>query len=366
LKKFFVGLLIFILLCAVSCTTTKSSLGTQVVYDETQVVTNDVEVVGETLTDLVEDEVQAEEAAEATETVDVAESSDATETVESVDTVEATEAGELVESVESPVEETASAKDSEDVGYVAEEVTSAETTEIAEVSEVSEVAEMAESEASEVELGAEVVSSEEPSSEVTEVVESASEAEVEQPVESSEAETVITETPAVEEANEVESSKEVVLTNEASEPVPTAFFDKVVYYAKLYGNIALEFAKANILFSLGLLTMAIGIIMLIVDLIKYIVKSIKSNKYEEEMEIEEPDIDRNDLYHPLSSTKKQASDFDSDEVVYAEPAEPEDTSSKVETSPSTSVKYSKKDYDDDKKFQTDDDFLRSLLNDEDL
>jgi hypothetical protein len=355
LKKFFVGLLIFILLCAVSCTTTKSSLGTQVVYDETQVVTNDVEVVGETLTDLVEDEVQAEEAAEATETVDVAESSDATETVESVDTVEATEAGELVESVESPVEETASAKDSEDVGYVAEEVTSAETTEIAEVSE-----------ASEVELGSEVVSSEEPSSEVTEVVESASEAEVEQPVESSEAETVITETPAVEEANEVESSKEVVLTNEASEPVPTAFFDKVVYYAKLYGNIALEFAKANILFSLGLLTMAIGIIMLIVDLIKYIVKSIKSNKYEEEMEIEEPDIDRNDLYHPLSSAKKQASDFDSDEVVYAEPAEPEDTSSKVETSPSTSVKYSKKDYDDDKKFQTDDDFLRSLLNDEDL
>ena len=359
MKKFFVGLLIFILLCAVSCTTTKSSLGTQVVYDETQVVTNDVEVIGETLTDLDVGSSQIEDTAEAGESVDVAESSEATETVGPVDTVEATE----VESVESPVDETASVVASVDVGSVAVEVASGEVSEIA---EVSEVAEMAETEATEVELSSEVVSSEEPSSEVTEAVDSAADTEVEQPVESSESETVATETPVVEEANEVESSKEVVLTNEASEPVPTAFFDKVVYYAKLYGNIALEFAKANILFSLGLLTMAIGIIMLIVDLIKYIVKSIKSNKYEEEMEIEEPDIDRNDLYHPLSSAKKQASDFDSDEVVYAEPAEPEDTSSKVATSTSTSVKYSKKDSDDDKKFQTDDDFLRSLLNDEDL
>ena len=136
--------------------------------------------------------------------------------------------------------------------------------------------------------------------------------------------------PAVEVQNsesttQVPSSTPVVSSTMSSninlaKEVPTGFVDKVIY-----------FVKNNILISIGLLSIAIGVIWLFIDLIKFIVKSIKSN-YSDDDE-----------------------DFESSEEVK------EIRDQKIENSNSNSNEDNEK-----HKFQDEDEFLRSLLNTEDL
>lgn len=113
-----------------------------------------------------------------------------------------------------------------------------------------------------------------------ETIESSDVAEVSEQTESTESfEEPIVEmenVPAVEVQNseaatQVPSSTPVVSSTMSShtnlaEEVPNGFVDEVIY-----------FVKNNILISIGLLSIAIGVIWLLVDLIKFIVKSIKSN-----------------------------------------------------------------------------------------
>ena len=162
--------------------------------------------------------------------------------------------------------------------------------------------------------------------------------------------TVDTEEPIIVDVEEEETNKEVVLTNDVPEPfkeptnefpsapnkveeqVPEGFVDK----AKFYGSKVLDFAKNNILLSLGFLSIFIGVLMLLIDLIKYIVKSIKFNRYDEEdFEFEEDfDLSDSDDSDSLKSKKR---------------------TKEVKSSNNT-----------DAKFQDEDDFLKSLLDDEDL
>ncbi len=308
MKKFSVLLLIFTLLFAVSCGTTKVSLGTEVVYEETP-VTSEASVTVE--------EAQLSENA-------VVEEPTAVEEPATVDELT------VVSTSESDIESS--------TGSEEPEVTTDESV-------------LADAPVAEVDVTEDVSAVEELASETIDSIETA-DAEFAD-ADDADAEVLIdTEEPIVIEVYEQESNKEVTLTNEVStasqtpaveaEPVPTAFFDKVVYYAKLYGNKVLEFVKNNILISLGFLTIAIGIIMLIVDLIKFIVKSVKANNYDDfaDYEIEEPEIDREDLYHPVKSAKKATKD-------------------------SKASKDESHEASDDMKFQSEDEFLRSLLNDED-
>ena len=321
MKKFSVLLLIFILLCAVSCGTTKSNLGSEVVYEETAVVDSsdafdDIssEVFPESSTDIDANTIEAQ----ANEALVDASADVSTET----EVVTDFEDAESVEAVEKGEPEVSGA---EVEGTEVDEVATEALGDITFATETSESI-------NDSEIFAEFA----PATEATEP-------DV----------TIDVNEPIVIEVYEQEANKEASLTNAPSsfpqppkaveETVPTDFFDKVVYYAKLYGNKALDFAKNNILLSLGFLTIAIGLIMLLVDLIKYIAKSIRANHYSDDddyyddFEIEEPEITKEDLYHPVKSAKKAAK---------AAKAEAEEAS-------------------DDKKFQSEDDFLRSLLNDED-
>ena len=326
MKKFSVLLLIFILLCAVSCGTTKSNLGSEVVYEETAVVDSsdafdDIssEVFPESSTDIDANtiEAQANEAL-VDASADVSTETDVVTDFEDAESVEAVEKGE-------PEVSGAEVEGTEVEGTEVDEVATEALGDITFATETSESI-------NDSEIFAEFA----PATEATEP-------DV----------TIDVNEPIVIEVYEQEANKEASLTNAPSslpqppkaveETVPTDFLDKVVYYAKLYGNKALDFAKNNILLSLGFLTIAIGLIMLLVDLIKYIAKSIRANHYSDDddyyddFEIEEPEITKEDLYHPVKSAKKAAK---------AAKAEAEEAS-------------------DDKKFQSEDDFLRSLLNDED-
>ncbi len=353
MKKFLYVLLILIL-CLASCTTAKVTKEPEVIYDETQVVTTEVEVDSETLkdetnssTDVIvdssEEEVFAEDAS-----VEVV--SDEEVSVEELSAEEVSADG--ITSEELPLEESASEElTSEEL--TSEELTSEDLAPEEIFSEELTSEEFASEEIASEELTSEELASEESLQEEAPVEEISTE---ETPVE----ELASEELPAqnVEEVSEPVTEAEVsldssVTTNGSANlpaevvvnPVPAKFVDKVVYYAKYYGNIVLAYVKANILFSLGLLTMAIGIIMLFVDLIKFIVKSIKSNKDEEEMEIEEPEINKADIYHPLTTAKTYEAPKTSTVFNDADSAESDEES---------------------RKFQSEDDFLKSLLADEDL
>ncbi len=333
MKKFLYVLLILIL-CLASCTTAKVTKEPEVIYDETQVVTTEVEVDSETLKDETnsssdvivdssEEEVFAEDAS-----------------VEVVSDEEVPADG--ITSEELPLEEIASEElTSED--FASEEIASENLTSEEFSSEEIFSEELTSEEFASEESLQEEAPVEEISTEGTSVEELASEDLPAQDVEG-----------VSEPVTEAEVSLDSSVTTNGSanlpvevvvNPVPAKFVDKVVYYAKYYGNIVLAYVKANVLFSLGLLTMAIGIIMLFVDLIKFIVKSIKSNKDEEEMEIEEPEINKADIYHPL-------------------------TTAKTYEAPKTSTVFNDADStesdEESRKFQSEDDFLKSLLADEDL
>ncbi len=318
MKKFLYVLLILIL-CLASCTTAKVTKEPEVIYDETQVVTTEVEVDSETLkdetnssTDVIVDSSEEEVFAE-----------DASVEVVSDEEVPADGiTSEEITSEELASEESASEElTSED--FASEEIFSEELTSEESLQEEAPVEEIS-TEGTPVE---ELASEDLPAQNVEEVSE---------PV----AETEVSLDSSVTTNGSANLPAEVVVN-----PVPAKFVDKVVYYAKYYGNIVLAYVKANVLFSLGLLTMAIGIIMLFVDLIKFIVKSIKSNKDEEEMEIEEPEINKADIYHPLTTAKTYEAPKTSTVFNDADSAESDEES---------------------RKFQSEDDFLKSLLADEDL
>ncbi len=318
MKKFLYVLLILIL-CLASCTTAKVTKEPEVIYDETQVVTTEVEVDSETLKD------------ETNSSTDVIVDSSEEEVFAEDASVE------VVSDEEIPAD-----------GITSEEITSEEL-----ASEESASEELTSEDFASEEIASEEIASEESLQEEAPVEEISTEG---TPVEELASEDL----PAqnVEEVSEPVAETEVsldssVTTNGSANlpaevvvnPVPAKFVDKVVYYAKYYGNIVLAYVKANVLFSLGLLTMAIGIIMLFVDLIKFIVKSIKSNKDEEEMEIEEPEINKADIYHPLTTAKTYEAPKTSTVFNDADSAESDEES---------------------RKFQSEDDFLKSLLSDEDL
>ncbi len=348
MKKFLYVLLILIL-CLASCTTAKVTKEPEVIYDETQVVTTEVEVDSETLkdetnssTDVIVDSSEEEVFAE-----------DASVEVVSDEEIPADGiTSEEITSEELASEESASEElTSED--FASEEIFSEELTSEELASEEIFSEELTSEELTSEELTSEELASEESLQEEAPVEEISTE---ETPVEELASEDL----PAqnVEEVSEPVTEAEVsldssVTTNGSANlpaevvvnPVPAKFVDKVVYYAKYYGDIVLAYVKANILFSLGLLTMAIGIIMLFVDLIKFIVKSIKSNKDEEEMEIEEPEINKADIYHPLTTAKTYEAPKTSTVFNDVDSAESDEES---------------------RKFQSEDDFLKSLLADEDL
>ena len=382
MKKLSVFLLIFILLCAVSCGTTKVNLGTQVVYEDAEaVVTEALEPVDSadafegsdvSLQALVESsevedvesvasEVDSEDvvASDSGEILELSDSGEAIETVEDAEVVELAEAVEFAESVE-PVAEGAISGDevvseeasgdevSGEEGSYVEEVVEAVDEEVLSAPEATtEEFEVSGEEASaDVNVDVNSTLSSEPTEEVssevsedvnasTETLDVTPEASVEVSIEES------AESPVVSTSNNEVMSKEVVLTNSKAE-VPTAFLDKVVYYAKLYCSKALEFAKSNTLMAIGYLLIAIGVIWLIVDLIKFIVKSVRANNqvYEEFVEIEEPEISRSEVY---PQAKKEA---------------------KAAQSENSKVRI---DEDGNLEFKDEDEFLRSLLgSDKDL
>ncbi len=343
MKKFLYVLLILIL-CLASCTTAKVTKESEVIYDETQVVTTEVEVDSETLkdetnssTDVIVDSSEEEVLVEEIPSEEVF-AEDASVEVVSDEEVSA----DGITSEELPLEESASEElTSEDLAP--EEIFSEELTSEELASEEIASEEIASEEIASEESLQEEAPVEEISTEGTPVEELASE---DLPAEDVEG--------VSEPVTEAEVSLDSSVTTNGSanlpaevvvNPVPAKFVDKVVYYAKYYGNIVLAYVKANVLFSLGLLTMAIGIIMLFVDLIKFIVKSIKSNKDEEEMEIEEPEINKADIYHPLTTAKTYEAPKTSTVFNDADSAESDEES---------------------RKFQSEDDFLKSLLSDEDL
>jgi hypothetical protein len=372
MKKLSVFLLIFILLCAVSCGTTKVNLGTTVEYEETEaVVTEALEPVDSadafegsdiSLQALVESS-EPENFESATSEVGgeefVSESAGSEEVVsgelsESGETVDATEAVDLAEVVEST--EVSDAIESATEGAISgDEIVSEEVSgdvlpgdegsgeEGSYVEEVSEA------------VGEEVISAPEATTEELEVSGSDTSFDVNVDVNSTlssesteEVSSVVnedvnasTEILDVSAPNNETKAKEVVLTNSKAE-VPTAFLDKVVYYAKLYGSKALEFAKNNTLMAIGYLLIAIGVIWLFVDLIKFIVKSVRANNqvYDEFVEIEEPEISRSEVY---PQAKKEA---------------------KAAQSENSKVRI---DEDGNLEFKDEDEFLRSLLgSDKDL
>ena len=382
MKKLSVFLLIFILLCAVSCGTTKVNLGTQVVYEDAEaVVTEALEPVDSadafegsdvSLQALVESsevedvesvasEVDSEDvvASDSGEVLELSDSGEAVETVEDAEVVELAEAVEFAESVE-PVAEGAISGDevvSEEVsgdvvsgeeGSYVEEVVEAVDEEVLSAPEATtEEFEVSGSDTSaDVNVDVNSTLSSEPTEEVssevsedvnasTETLDVTPEASEEVSIEES------AESPVVSTPNNEIKAKEVVLTNSKAE-VPTAFLDKVVYYVKLYGSKALEFAKSNTLMAIGYLLIAIGVIWLIVDLIKFIVKSVRANNqvYEEFVEIEEPEISRSEVY---PQAKKEA---------------------KAAQSENSKVRI---DEDGNLEFKDEDEFLRSLLgSDKDL
>ena len=392
MKKLSVVLLI-ILLCAVSCGTTKVNLGTQVVYEDAEaVVTEALEPVDSadafegsdvSLQALVESsevedvesvasEVDSEDvvASDSGEVLELSDSGEAVETVEDAEVVELAEAVEFAESVE-PVAEGAISGDevvSEEVsgdvvsgeeGSYVEEVVEAVDEEVLSAPEATteNVASTTETTTEEFEVSGEEASAdvnvdvnstlsseptEEVSSEVSEDVNASTET-LDVTPEASEEVSIeeSAESPVVSTSNNEVMSKEVVLTNSEAK-VPTAFLDKVVYYVKLYGSKALEFAKSNTLMAIGYLLIAIGVIWLIVDLIKFIVKSVRTNNqvYEEFVEIEEPEISRSEVY---PQAKKEA---------------------KAAQSENSKVRI---DEDGNLEFKDEDEFLRSLLgSDKDL
>ncbi len=343
MKKFLYVLLILIL-CLASCTTAKVTKEPEVIYDETQVVTTEVEVDSETLKD------------ETNSSTDVIVDSSEEEVLVEDASVEVVSDEEVpadgITSEELPLEESASEVITSE-GFASEEIASENLTSEEFASEEIFSEELTSEEFASEELASEEIASEESLQEEAPVEEISTE---ETPVEELASEDL----PAqnVEEVSEPVTEAEVsldssVTTNGSANlpaevvvnPVPAKFVDKVVYYAKYYGNIVLAYVKANVLFSLGLLTMAIGIIMLFVDLIKFIVKSIKSNKDEEEMEIEEPEINKANIYHPLTNAKTYEAPKTSTVFNDADSAESDEES---------------------RKFQSEDDFLKSLLADEDL
>ena len=375
MKKLSVVLLI-ILLCAVSCGTTKVNLGTQVVYEDAEaVVTEALEPVDSadafegsdvSLQALVESsevedvesvasEVDSEDVV-ASDSGEVLELSDSGEAIETVEDAEAVEFAESVEPVAEGAisgDEVVSEEVSGDVvsgeeGSYVEEVVEAVDEEVLSAPEATtEEFEVSGEEAS-ADVNVDVNSTlsseptEEVSSEVSEDVNASTET-LDVTLEASEEVSIeeSAESPVVSTSNNEVMSKEVVLINSKAE-VPTAFLDKVVYYAKLYCSKALEFAKNNTLMAIGYLLIAIGVIWLIVDLIKFIVKSVRTNNqvYEEFVEIEEPEISRSEVY---PQAKKEA---------------------KAAQSENSKVRI---DEDGNLEFKDEDEFLRSLLgSDKDL
>lgn len=304
MKKFFIVLLCVILCVVVSCKTPKTTAVSPVEYEETEAhVTESLEPVDSanafdgidfTPEPIAESqdsndseaasEVSADEALDEASSEEVA-SDDAS--AEATSSMKSTT--EMSESSEASGDETAEVVSTEDVS--AETQTEAEQTSdetlVAETSSecpaveatddtVEQVSEDVDAESSEA-LGSAGANDEVIQENSTETVSDSS---------------AMTTSDDKEPMASVEVPVAVSSANKPVEEVPSNFTGKVVYY----GNKTWDFVKNNILFSIGLLSMLIGVIWLIVDLIKYIVKSIKSNKYEDDYyethEVEEPKLNK--------------------------------------------------------------------------
>lgn len=345
MKKFFIVLLCVILCVVVSCKTPKTTAVSPVEYEETEAhVTESLEPVDSanafdgtdfTPEPIAESQDSNDSEAAASEAASEVSTDEALGGASSEEVLGADASAETTSSMESTTEMSESSESSESSGdetaeVVTTEDVSAETqTKAEQTSDEALVAE-ASSESSTVEATDDTVEqvSEDDDAESSETLGSAGASdEVKQegttePVSDS---TAMTTSDNKEPTASVEVPVAVSSANKPVEEVPSNFTGKVVYY----GNKAWDFAKNNVLFSIGLLSMLIGVIWLIVDLIKYIVKSIKANKYEDDNQY-----------------------YEAHEV-----EEPKFNKSHVEK---TNVQYV--DDNEDHEFQDEDEFLRSLLN----
>lgn len=342
MKKFFIVLLCVILCVVVSCKTPKTTAVSPVEYEETEAhVTESLEPVdsanafdGTDFTpepivesqDSNDSEAAASEAASEVPTDEALGGASSEEVVIDDASAEATSSmestTEMSESSESSGDETAEVVTTEDVS--AETQTKAEQT-----SDEALVAE-ASSESSTVEATDDTVEqvSEDDDAESSETLGSADtsdEVKQEGTTETVSDSSAMTTSDDKEPTASVEVPVAVSSANKPVEEFPSNFTGKVVYY----GNKAWDFAKNNVLFSIGLLSMLIGVIWLIVDLIKYIVKSIRANKYEDDNQYYEA--------HEVEEPKLNNSHAEKKNVQYVDDNE-------------------------DHEFQDEDEFLRSLLN----
>ena len=340
MKKFFIVLLCVILCVVVSCKTPKTTAVSPVEYEETEAhVTESLEPVDSanafdgtdfTPEPIVEsqDSNASEAASEATSEVSSDEALDGASSEEVLGADASAEATsmesttEMSESSESFGDKTADVVSTEDVS--AETQTEAEqTSDEALVAEASSEGAAVEATDDTVEQVGEGVDAE--SSEALSAPGASDEVKQEGTTETVSDSTAMTTSDDKEPMASVEVSVAVSSANKPVEEVPSNFTGKVVFY----GNKAWDFVKNNVLFSIGLLSMLIGVIWLIVDLIKYIVKSIKANKYEDDNQYYEA--------HEVEEPKLNKSHVEKKNVQYVDDNE-------------------------DHEFQDEDEFLRSLLN----
>ncbi len=342
MKKFFIVLLCVILCVVVSCKTPKTTAVSPVEYEETEAhVTESLEPVdsanafdgtdftpepiaesqdsnsSEAATSEAASEVSTDEAlggASSEEVVIDDASAESTSSMESTTEmsessgVSGDETAEVVTTEDVSVETQTEAEQTSDEALVAEASSEGSTVEATD-DIVEQVGEDVYAESSET-LGSAGASDEVKQDGTTETVSDS---------------TAMTTSDNKEPMASVEVPVAVSSANKPVEEVPSNFTGKVVYY----GNKVWDFVKNNILFSVGLFSMLIGVIWLIVDLIKYIVKSIRANKYEDDNqyyeahEVEEPKLNN-------SHAEKKNVQYDDDN--------------------------------EDHEFQDEDEFLRSLLN----
>lgn len=344
MKKFFIVLLCVILCVVVSCKTPKTTAVSPVEYEETEAhVTESLEPVDSanafdgtdfTPEPIVEsqDSNASEAASEATSEVSSDEALDGASSEEVLGADASAEATSMESTMESTTEmsESSGASGDETAEVVTTEDASAETQTEAEPTSDEALVVEASSEGAAVEATDDTVEQvgegvDAESSEALSAPGASDEVKQEGTTETVSDSTAMTTSDDKEPMASVEVSVAVSSANKPVEEVPSNFTGKVVFY----GNKAWDFVKNNVLFSIGLLSMLIGVIWLIVDLIKYIVKSIKANKYEDDNQYYEA--------HEVEEPKLNKSHVEKKNVQYVDDNE-------------------------DHEFQDEDEFLRSLLN----